>query len=113
MRTSIYKDKVIAVLTDAHLLSIGDIQKSIKDADFSTIFRNVEQLCTEGLVSKVVISKDVVLYELVNQDHQHDHFVCNDCGVVESVQLSKKFPLTGKAIATDVLIRGKCNECVK
>lgn len=112
MRSNVYREKVLSVLEGAHLMSITDIQKKVTGADFSTVFRNVEQLVNDGAVKKVVISKDVVLYEANKQNHDHDHFVCNDCGTVESIK-TPKIALKGKAIATDVLIRGTCNECVK
>jgi Fe2+ or Zn2+ uptake regulation protein len=111
MRSSIYKDKVRSVLQGEHLLSLAHIQEKLGGVDFSTVFRNVEQLVAEGLVKKIVISKDTVLYEMVNQKHNHDHFVCNDCGVVESVR-APKFELKGKAIVTDVLVRGTCGDCI-
>lgn len=106
-----YKEKIISVLKKAHLVSIADIQKSVPVADFSTVFRNMEQLHENGLVRKVVVSKDTVLYELVETSGHHDHFVCNGCGAVESVQVPK-VKLSGKAIATDILVRGVCNDCV-
>lgn len=111
MRASVYKDKVRAILGKDHLLSLADIQKKLGGADFSTVFRNVEQLVGAGLVKKVVVSKEVVLYEAVEKP-SHDHFVCTGCGAVESVHLLKKITLKGKAI-TDILIRGTCGKCAK
>ena len=111
MRTNVYKEKILAAFKEAHLLSIADIQAKITKADFSTIFRNVEQLCIEGLVRKVTISKDSVLYELVEKKHRHDHFVCTDCGTIESIHLPKR--IVSKGSVTEVLVRGTCGSCEK
>jgi Fe2+ or Zn2+ uptake regulation protein len=111
MRSSVYKEKILAVLGKTHLISITDIQKKVPGVDFSTVFRNVEQLCADGLVRKVVISKDSVLYEVIGKTDSHDHFVCNDCGTIESVK-APKIALAGNAVATDILIRGTCTNCV-
>jgi Fe2+ or Zn2+ uptake regulation protein len=70
----------------------------------------VEQLVADKLVKKVVINKDTVMYEAM-EAHAHDHFICNDCGTVESVDASK-ISLKGRAVATDVIIRGTCNNCI-
>lgn len=109
MRTNVYKEKVLEAFRGAHLLSIGDIVHKIPKADFSTIFRNVEQLCTEGVVRRVTISKDVVLYEVVEKNHRHDHFVCTDCGVIEAIHLPKR--LVSKGRVDEVLVRGACERC--
>lgn len=111
MRSNVYRDKVLAILEKEHLLSIADIRNKLSGVDFSTIFRNVEQLVSDRVIKKVIISKDIVLYETVEK-HAHDHFVCNNCGTVESVHLPKKIALKGKAIV-DVLIRGTCKKCVR
>lgn len=111
MRVSLYKEQILDLLKSSHLLSMTEINQQISGADFSTIFRNVEQLCAEGLVRKVVVAKDVILYEIAEKNHRHDHFVCTDCGTIESIQLPKK--IIGKSKVSDVLVRGVCEECDK
>ncbi len=110
MRTNTHKNKILDVLGKAHLLSLAAIHKQIPGSDFSTIFRNTEQLCAEKLVRKVTISKDTILYEAMEKNHRHDHFICTDCGTIESIHIPKK--ITNKGIIDDVLVRGTCNECV-
>lgn len=111
MRTNVYKEKILALLQKSHLLSIPAIQAKIAKADFSTIFRNLEQLSVEGLVRKVIISKDTTLYETAEIGHRHDHFVCDDCGTIESIHISNKIISNGTV--TDVLVRGTCTDCIK
>jgi Fe2+ or Zn2+ uptake regulation protein len=93
------------------MLSLAELHTNIPEVDFSTIFRNVEQLCADGLVKKVVTNKDTVLYELTK--HAHDHFICTDCGVVEEVHLTEKITAPKHATITEVLIKGVCVDCQK
>jgi Fe2+ or Zn2+ uptake regulation protein len=112
MKISIYKDKIIDVLKKNHLLSIADIHAEMSESNFSTIFRNIEILKKEGRVKQVVADKDIVLYELVSAGHEHDHFICDDCGDVQSVHLDKKaLHIKGKRKVTDVVLRGRCANC--
>ena len=110
MRTNIYKQKILDVLSKSHLISISDIHKQIPEANHSTIFRNVEGLCDDNLIKKIVLAKGIVMYESVS-GHSHDHFVCDDCGKVETLHLSRDFKLTGKAIVKDILLKGTCSDC--
>lgn len=106
MRTNIYKDKIIAVLEKHHLLALSEIHSYISESDYSTIFRNVEQLLKEGVVRKIVISDKQVGYELAHD--KHDHFVCTSCNKVEKVHISTKS--LGIAVE-DVVVRGTCTKC--
>ncbi|MCD8508419.1 MAG: transcriptional repressor [Candidatus Pacebacteria bacterium] len=110
MKTSKYKQHILDVLGEHHLLSIKDIHAYMPDADFSTIFRNIEQLAKEGIVKKVTVSKDHVLYELAH--HAHDHFVCDDCGDVQEVDARPYIPLPQHiGSIADVVMRGTCTAC--
>lgn len=112
MRVNKYRDKVIKLLEKNHLLSISDIHQKISGADYSTVYRNIEQLVTDGGIKKVVFDKDKVMYEINNKKHSHDHFICTDCGFVDELDrpfMGLKF-LKKHAVA-DVLVRGLCNNC--
>lgn len=112
MRTNIYKDKIIKLLKKKHLLSIFDIHKHISDADYSTVYRNIEKLENDGEIKKVVFDKDKVLYEIKDNDRHHDHFVCTDCGLVDEIDSkSLKSDSLKKYLVTDVLVKGLCNKC--
>ena len=112
MRTNIYKKKIIKLLEKNHLLSITDIHKKMSGADYSTVCRNVGQLVSDEDVKKVVFDKDVVLYEINSKQHNHDHFVCTDCGFVDVldrsiINLSSLKQYTVK----DVVVKGFCKKC--
>jgi Fe2+ or Zn2+ uptake regulation protein len=112
MRTNVYKDKIIKLLNKNHLMSILDIHKKISDADYSTVYRNVEQLVADGELKKIVFDKDKVMYEADNGKNRHDHFVCNGCGSVDEIDHSfsdSKF--LEKYNVTDILVKGFCKSC--
>lgn len=109
MKNSLYKDEILEILSREHLLSIADIQKKVS-ADFSTVFRNLESLVKDNIVKKVLISKDVVMYE-IKTEASHDHFVCDDCGSVASVTFPYK-KKQGVGHIHDIVMRGTCKACL-
>ena len=106
MRTHTYKEKITELLTRNHLMSIADIHAQIPEADYSTIFRNVEQLVLNKELKKVVLGKGDVKYE--NIIHTHHHFICDTCGTVEEIEVELKNKT--KSIR-DVVVYGDCNKC--
>jgi Fe2+ or Zn2+ uptake regulation protein len=104
------KSKILELLSKAHLMSLADLNRELKEVDYSTVFRNVEQLVAAGKVKAVVLGKKLTMYELA--DHRHDHFVCVDCGAVEPVDLLKlDRVLPRRAVLHDVLLKGLCADC--
>lgn len=109
MRISKYKQSIIELLRKTHLASIADIHAAIPDADYSTIFRNVEQLQAVGDIKQVVLANKVVAYELTEDNH--DHFICTDCGSIEILQMPIRSMLPHTTIS-DVTVRGVCTDCI-
>lgn len=108
MNKNVYKDKILSLINKNHLLSISEIHKNIKNADYSTVFRNVESLEKEGKIKKILIDKNNTAYEKSSDDHYH--FICNNCEKIEEVKENIK--IKDRKI-TDVLIRGLCKKCKK
>lgn len=107
-----YKTKILSLLKRSHLLSIAEIHKKVPQADYSTIFRNVNQLVKGGEIKKVVLDKDVVVYELNDEQKSHDHFICKCCGLVEVLKFNRSTLTKGqKFIVSDVLVKGECQKC--
>jgi len=110
MRTNIYKEKIVRLLQRNHLLTIAEIHKAIPEANYSTVFRNIEQLLADEQIKKVIVDNKSVAYE--SSKDSHDHFICNDCGNIESICLPIKNELKNKVV-TDITIRGICANCPK
>ena len=107
MRTNVYKEKILDLLQKKHLLTIAEIHKAIPEADYSTIFRNVEHLLADKEIKKVMIYNKSVAYESAKESH--DHFICNDCGTVEPIHIPHK-SIEGRKV-DDITVRGSCNKC--
>lgn len=107
MRTNIYKEKICALLKKEHLLTIAQIHEAIPDADYSTIFRNIEQLHKDKIIKKVVVDTKSIAYEA--SDGSHDHFICNDCGMIESISIPHSSITSHKV--EDITVRGSCDKC--
>ncbi len=97
------------LLKKKHLLSIAQIHKALPDADYSTVFRNVEQLLKAKEIKRVVVDNKSVVYE--SSHESHDHFICNDCGLIESIDIPH-VSIQGRKV-DDVTVRGMCDECSK
>ena len=108
MRTNIYKKEILKVISNNHLLTISEINKHIPNANYSTIFRNVENLISDGMIKKVLVKNKKVAYEIAKNDH--DHFICNKCGTVECINVPYKL-IKGRKVE-EITIRGICNNCI-
>lgn len=114
MRSNTYKKHILQVLQNHHLLTMADLHSRVSDADYSTIYRNVEQLVKDGQVKRVVLDKNDTRYELAHADHDHDHFVCTDCGDVQSLPSTFRDtvpPQLAKCSISDLLVKGRCEDC--
>lgn len=108
MRANEYQKIIAKVLQQHHLLSLAEIHAQVPEAHFTSIYRNVEHMCDEGLLKKVVISKNNVRYELAS--HGHGHFVCNDCDTVAEVDVPVSMNRHYAQIS-EMLLRGVCVDC--
>jgi Fe2+ or Zn2+ uptake regulation protein len=107
MRTNVYKEQILNLLRTRHLLTIAEIHKAIPEANYSTVFRNVEQLLNDKEIKKVMINNKHIAYE--SSKENHDHFICNDCGTIEAIHIPHT--LTKGYIVNDITVRGSCNKC--
>lgn len=109
MRISRTQQNIITLLEKNHLMSMKDMHEHLA-VNFSTVFRSVEHLCDKQILKKVIANKDIIVYELA--DHAHDHFVCDDCGDIRAVELSRGSELMHMGKVSDIIIHGTCNDCL-
>ena len=99
----------------------AEVAEELNDlgVDKATVFRNLNDMATAGLLRRTELGDRVWRFELVAEgDHgsAHPHFVCVDCGTVScmgeikltagSTRLSQEF-----GEVTEILLRGHCNDC--
>ena len=103
-------------------LTHAEVAEELQDlgVDKATVFRNLNDMSTAGLLRRTELGDRVWRFELVAEDEghgaAHPHFVCVDCGTVScmdeikltagSVRLSQQF-----GEVTEILLRGRCNDC--
>jgi Fur family ferric uptake transcriptional regulator len=105
-------------------LTHADIEKqSGTEFDRVTIYRTLQTFVEKGIIHTIPTTDNSVQYALCKdactEGHHHDnhvHFMCDDCGTtycldhvtVPAITLPKGFKVT----QTDVVISGKCMNCV-
>lgn len=89
--------------------------------DKTTIFRNLTDMTEVGLVSRIDVGDHTWRFETRNIDNQEDsnhaHFVCTDCGDVDclsDLDLTVSSKKKGKAKVgkvSEILLKGHCDDC--
>ena len=72
-----------AFLKSKKPLSVKELKSKLKNMDEVTIYRNIEQLASVGLISRVAISNERAYFERVHEHHHH--IVCTICGTLEDI----------------------------
>lgn len=109
MRKNIYKEKILNLFHQKHTLTMAQIQEELPQANFSTIFRNVEQLLEDQEIKTIVSDGKHSIYEA--EHHAHDHFICTDCGEIEATHVPRDFFADKGYFVSDMTIRGICHDC--
>jgi len=103
-------------------LTHAEVSEELQDlgVDKATVFRNLNDMASAGLLRRTELGDRVWRFELVSEDDDHDsahpHFVCVDCGTVSCMEQIK---LTAGSMrqsqefgeVTEILLRGHCNDC--
>jgi len=117
---------IIEVLLEnrGHFLSAEDIyiesRKKHPYTNFSTIYRNLDILESQGIVHNTKVDGNTSVYGLVDEHSHHHHIICKGCGKTEAIDfcpltetMSKlncdNFTLTGHKFE----LYGYCKECEK
>ncbi len=82
-----------------------EIKERIGTIDLVTVYRNLQQLLSAGLVREVRFKDASLRYELAGESHHH-HVVCVGCGLIDELAdcdfgaLQKKALKSSKRFAT-------------
>lgn len=103
-------------------LTHAEVAEELQDlgVDKATVFRNLNDMASNGLLRRTELGDHVWRFELIADDGGHNaahpHFVCVDCGTVScmdeikltagSMRLSQEF-----GEVTEILLRGHCIDC--
>ena len=103
-------------------LTHAEVAEELHDlgVDKATVFRNLNDMATAGLLRRTELGDRVWRFELIaeNEGHgwAHPHFVCVDCGTVscmDEIKLTAGSLRSSQKIGevTEILLRGRCNDC--
>ena len=123
VRQSKKRDAMLALLrgTDRHP-SAEQVYRALKpdypSLSLATVYRNLSQLCEQGLALRVGTVNGLERYD--GQTRPHSHFICNRCGRVADLprlspgegcveRLGVQYGFTAQRC--DFVIRGLCKGC--
>lgn len=78
-------------------VSAADLLLRIK-ANKTTIYREIDKLLTNGLISEINLGDGVRRYEVVSNSHHH-HLICTKCKSVTKIDINDDFSEAEKSIA--------------
>lgn len=115
---------VLRVLSEAKKpLSYVEVLGRLGETDWdrATIYRNLVKLRDAGLA--IVVSRasgnDRYALAMAQENHQHPHFVCDDCGEVSclptelTTSISVEGPWAASVRRASVQLRGECPDCIQ
>ena len=123
LRVTMARMATLEVLNTASMpLTHAEVYQALQGRGFdkATVFRNLNDLVSVGLLRRSELGDHVWRFELIangeHPDSHHPHFVCVDCGTVsrlDEIELSRKSKSTSDQIGkvTEILLRGHCHEC--
>jgi Fe2+ or Zn2+ uptake regulation protein len=88
-RSSASRNLILSLLAKScKPLAVLDFQKLFKknklNVNRTTLYRELDILKKEGLVSEIQLKDSKKWYELANQTHHH-HVICTKCGKIDNV----------------------------
>ena len=123
VRQSKKRDAMLAFLrrTDRHPSADRvylELKSQYPDLSLATVYRNLGQLCCQGLVRRVGSVNGQERYD--GRTCPHSHFICNRCGCVEDLprltpgedaldSLSVQYGFAAERC--ELIIRGLCKDC--
>ena len=113
MKNTKQRQAILCLLAQSHgPLTAEDIFQSLRDScpslALSTVYRNLERFCAEGLVKKESLNDGIIRY---TSGREHGHYsVCTECDSEIEQELARKtgFEIDGHSLT----IYGKCPDCL-
>lgn len=109
-------ESIQTLLKKKHLLSAKEIlqhfEKKGRSYNKTSVYRALDQLYADEVVCRYDFKDSEAQYEL--RSEHHDHFVCEECGDVESIecQLKKTVKLKEQNVSHHHLtLFGTCQKC--
>ncbi|MFU0800985.1 MAG: transcriptional repressor [Xylanivirga thermophila] len=92
------------------------VLRLIPSTNFSTVYRNLEMMVQENIVTKVNIGGQAARYELKNKGHHH-HLICQKCGKVQCTDFCPFAQMPDQdgfvPVEHNFEVYGICKDCLK
>lgn len=92
------------------------VRKELPNISLATVYRNLSELCSDGLVNAVNTEGGITRYDGVTDGHCH--MICSDCGKIVDIDVPD-FNIDVSSVKNckidgfNVAFYGKCTECMK
>jgi Fur family transcriptional regulator, ferric uptake regulator len=113
MRLTKHRQEIFDLLHDSeHALSAAAIHKALPQINLVTIYRTLDYLTTENLITKINLGEQEAFFEV--QHEPHHHAICRECNkvihfVVDNPDLIKEFDLPDFNIESiEITLHGTC-----
>lgn len=96
------------------------LKSSLPKLNKTTIYRELDFLISNSIVSEIDILEGMKRYELVTSSHHHHHLVCTDCHSIQCVEmendlddLERKIKVRHKFFVKSHILEffGRCSRC--
>ncbi len=84
LRNTADRRRILALFFRNRAWTVAQVHRNLKDADLSTVYRNVNTLAEHGILAPAPVKGKETRYELASKDH-HAHRVCRYCGTAACV----------------------------
>lgn len=96
-----------------------NLQEHFGSIGLPTVYRNLDELATGGIVSKIIHPNRQLYYYFCPNSHHHHHFICISCREVRDLQICAVKGLEeeinrqvrGKVISHILQVNGLCRTC--
>ncbi|KKR07490.1 MAG: Ferric uptake regulator, Fur family [Parcubacteria group bacterium GW2011_GWC2_39_14] len=96
-----------------------NMRQELPRISFGTVYRNLDILEKQGLISTVIYSKEHVRYQVGSMNHSH--FVCSNCDKVKNVVIDDLTDLNNQVSRRhkvmvqkyNLIFYGQCANCQK
>jgi Fe2+ or Zn2+ uptake regulation protein len=89
-----------------------EIHSQTPSINLTTVYRNLEKLCSAGHVQKILLANQECAYEYTKTKHHHT--VCENCKKIQHIHLSEKTILSIPELShfdpasIEIVIKGTC-----
>ena len=119
MRKSIQRDLILEIINNScnhpNAYQIyEDARKTIQNISLGTVYRNIEVLLKENLITKIEGEDGMVHYDNIYTNHSH--FICTKCKNIYDIKkvLNEEKTIEGNLILSyNFKYIGICNKCLK